>query len=61
MHHEVEASGAIEGTTTVRMSYSEMLEKLKLNKAPSFKGDKMMKRLPIFKKITKSKLQSNSK
>ena len=49
MHYEVEGSGAMVATNNVRMSYSEMLEKLKLNKAPSFKGDKMMKRLPIFK------------
>jgi hypothetical protein len=49
VHHEVEGSGGVVATTTVRMSYSEMLEKLKLNKGPNFKGDKMMKRLPIFK------------
>ena len=52
MHHEVEGSGAKEGTKTVSMSYSEMLDKLKLNKGPNLKGDKMMKRLPIFKQIT---------
>jgi len=49
VHYEVEGSGALEAINNVRMSYSEMLEKLKLNKGPNFKGDKMMKRLPIFK------------
>lgn len=49
MHFEAEGSRGVEASTTVRMSYSDMLELLKSNIGSSFKYDKMINRLPIFK------------